>query len=493
MQPLAPILSPESFRDLVSEFNATDPDEDIINLVSNAQSWDWMTENIPFFDCPDETLRRIYYYRWWTFRKHLKQTPAGIIVTEFISPVRHAGSYNSISCATGLHLAEGRWIRDPRYIDEYTRFWYRANDGKPEPGFHKYSGWVTWAALERAMVTGDRSILLDLLDDFIADYRTWENEKLLPNGLFWQFDVRDGMEESISGSRTHKNARPTINSYMFANAKAISQVAGWAGRTEVVQEFNAKATRLKELVQMHLWDSEAQFFKAQTQENGLSSAREAIGFVPWCFGLPDPPFDVAWRQLSDPDGFWAPKGLTTAERRHPQFRTHGVGRCEWDGAVWPFATSQTLSSFSCAVRARPDRRAPSPLLMEAVMIYARSHEKNGKPYIGEYHDEATGEWLKGDNPRSRFYNHSTFADLIINALIGLIPQFGNEVKIDPLIPADAWDWFCLDRVHYHGRDLTILWDRTGTRYRRGAGLQILCDGEPIARSDKLQTLIGHLS
>jgi len=40
----------------------------------------------------------------------------------------------------------------------------------------------------------------------------------LTNGLFWQYDVRDGMEESISGSRTNKNLRPTINSYMFGNA-----------------------------------------------------------------------------------------------------------------------------------------------------------------------------------------------------------------------------------------------------------------------------------
>ena len=30
----------------------------------------------------------------------------------------------------------------------------------------------------------------------------------------------------------------------------------------------------------------------------------------------------------DEKGFSAPYGLTTAERRHPEFRTHGVGKCE---------------------------------------------------------------------------------------------------------------------------------------------------------------------
>lgn len=38
--------------------------------------------------------------------------------------------------------------------------------------------------------------------------------------------------------------------------------------------------------------------------------------------------------------------MTTAERRHPEFRTRGVGKCEWDGAVWPFATSQVLTAMA---------------------------------------------------------------------------------------------------------------------------------------------------
>ncbi|WP_205903220.1 MGH1-like glycoside hydrolase domain-containing protein, partial [Pseudomonas viridiflava] len=73
--------------------------------------------------------------------------------------------------------------------------------------------------------------------------------------------------------------------------------------------------------------------------------------------------------------------------------------------------------------------------------YAASHKKNGKPYIGEYQDEKTGEWLKGDNLRSSFYNHSTFCDLIINDLIGIKPREHNVLAVYPLIPKNKWDWF----------------------------------------------------
>jgi hypothetical protein len=34
-----------------------------------------------------------------------------------------------------------------------------------------------------------------------------------------------------------------------------------------------------------------------------------------------------------------------AERRHPAFMARVRGKCEWDGAVWPFATSQTLTAL----------------------------------------------------------------------------------------------------------------------------------------------------
>jgi hypothetical protein len=49
-------------------------------------------------------------------------------------------------------------------------------------------------------------------------------------------------------------------------------------------------------VQEALWDERARFFKAQAEENGLSDAREAIGFIPWCFPLPDRDrgYEQAW-------------------------------------------------------------------------------------------------------------------------------------------------------------------------------------------------------
>lgn len=77
-------------------------------------------------------------------------------------------------------------------------------------------------------------------------------------------------------------------------------------------------------------------------------------------------------------------------------------------------------------------------------------------------------------------------------LVGLRPRDDDVVEVNPLLPQDTWDYFCLDRARYHGRTLTILWDKTGRRYRRGAGLKLFVDGELGAASDKLERIVGRL-
>jgi hypothetical protein len=330
------------------------------------------------------------------------------------------------------------------------------------------------------------------LDDLVADYRLWEQERQVANGLFWQYNVRDGMEESISGSRTNKNLRPTINSYMFANARAIAAIAETAGNSALASEFNGKAARIRQLVQETLWNADAEFFEVRRDNDQFSGAREEIGFVPWCFHLPDAGRESAWKQLADPAGFCAPGGVTTAERRHPQFRSHGVGTCEWDGAVWPFATSQTLIALANVLRDYPQKLVSKRDYFDAFLTYVHSQYAGGNPYIGEYLDEVTGDWINGRGGRSRYYNHSSFADLLITGVVGLRPRADDTVEVFPLLPGNTWGWFCLDGVKYHGRMLTIIWDNDGKRYGRGKGLRLLANGKEIAHADQLTKITGRL-
>ncbi|HMP07207.1 MAG TPA: hypothetical protein PJ982_12720, partial [Lacipirellulaceae bacterium] len=181
-------------------------------------------------------------------------------------------------------------------------------------------------------------------------------------------------------------------------------------------------------------------------------------------------------------------------RRHPAFRTHGTGTCEWDGAIWPFATSQTLTGLANLLRGPEQRFVSRRDFFELMLAYARSHQVDGVAYLGEYLDETTGQWLiTGPKAqRSRFYNHSTFNDLVITGLAGLVPREDDVIEAAPLVPDDGWDWFCLDGVPYHGRSVPIVWDRDGRRYGRGAGLSLWVDGVEAARSPRLERLTATL-
>ena len=479
------VLEPASFARHAAHFAATD-EETVVNLIPDAEAWDWMQDRVPLFTCSDADVEEIYWYRWWSLRKHLKRDEVSgqRVFTEFITKPQ------PVSSALGHELMEGRWLRDQSPFDETVLYWLRGHEGGPQPHLHKYSQWLQYALWQRWMVTGDTASLLALTDELLADYERWVASNGRADGLFWQADVWDAMEESLSGGRRVKNVRPTISVYMAGNLSALAEITRMAGRDTLAAQLRSQADALRAQVVQTLWDEERQFFTSLTEQLERIPVREQIGFIPWYFNLPEPVrgYERAWAQLNDPQGFHAPFGITTAERRDPRFRSHGVGTCEWDGAVWPFATSQTLTAMANVLRDYPQDVVTREDYFDAFITYTRSHRYDGDAYIGEYQDEVTGQWLKGRNPRSYWYNHSTYADLLISGVVGLRPRADDTLEIDPLLPADAWRWFCLDNVRYRGHDVTILWDRDGTHFNRGAGLRVWVDGAEVAHHDTLQTV-----
>ena len=60
----------------VRRFNACD-EETVTNAFPNAVSEKFLAENVPLFACPDREIERTYYFRWWTYRKHLRKGKKG--------------------------------------------------------------------------------------------------------------------------------------------------------------------------------------------------------------------------------------------------------------------------------------------------------------------------------------------------------------------------------------------------------------------------------
>ena len=483
----ATVLRYDDFAHYADYFNNME-NENIVTDIPNSGASAWMARNIPLFNCPDKDFEEMFYYRWWTLRKHIKRTPVGYGMTEFLVQRSYADRYNLIACAIGHHVMETRWLRDTTYLHQILNTWYHGNEGKPMQKMVKFSSWNPAAVYEAYKVHGDKDFLLALKPSLEEEYARWQSTNRLDNGLYWQGDVQDGMEESISGGRKKKYARPTINSYMFGNAQALAAINALAGDQHKADSYSKEAQQQKSLIENKLWNSNHQFFETMRGDT-LAAVREAIGFIPWYFNMPEAgKYDEAWKQVEDEKGFSAPYGLTTAERRHPQFRSHGTGTCEWDGAIWPFASSQTLTAMINYINNYPQPVVGKETFFKQMKLYVESQHHRGRPYIGEYLDETNGAWLMGDRERSRYYNHSTFNDLVITGIAGIRPQADGSVEINPLVPAGQWPYFCLDNVSYHGHTLTVIYDHDGQRYHQGKGLTLLVDGKKVAQRKDLGKL-----
>lgn len=495
------VLKWDDFSSYIDTFNKNDTDLHR-QFISNSEASEFLKTNIPYFSCPDKELEKIYYFRWWTYRKHIKQTAEGFVITEFLPKVPWSGKYNTINCPAGHHFYEGRWLHNQQFLKDYAYFWFRGGGNA-----RQYSFWAANSILAYTKVHNSREFIQDLLPDLDFNYKEWEKERKCEDGLFWQTDNLDGMEVSVGGS----GKRATINSYIFGDAMAISQIAKLSQNDSLEISYRNRAEKIKTLIFEKLWDNEDDFFKTlAVNSNELVNVRELHGYVPWYFNLPDEKHANAWKQIKLEDGFKARFGPTSTEQRHSKFQISYEGHeCQWNGPSWPFATTQTLKAMSNFIRNSDQTILNKSDFYELLKTYANSHyrkREDGKlvPWIDENINPYTGDWIsrtrlknwegkgwsdyKGGVERGKDYNHSGFCDLIINDLVGIIPSLNDQLIINPLIPEDKWDWFCLDHLQYHNHIITIIWDRNGNKYKKGKGLMVYIDGKLANHSSEFKKI-----
>lgn len=480
------------------------------------RDFDWFAARIPAFESPEPAVDATYYYRWELITKHLTygSPESGYTFTEFIDRPFWSGTYGAISCPLGHQLEEIRWLDDRGIIDNFARYWFETIGAQPR----SYSNWYGAAIWGTYEVLGDTSFLRRLLPHMKRQYAGWIAEHWDPGHRLFRWDgLHDGMERNINSRLTDdidagaEGYRPTLNAYMFADAQAIARAAALFGDTKTAHEFTARADSLRKRVQEELWDPRREFFLhqfAHDEKDGIKAltrtydsgryagnahGRELIGYVPWQFNLPEKGkgYERAWRFLMDTAYFMAPFGPTTTERHDPQFYI-SPQCCWWSGNSWPYATAQTLVAMANLLNEYEQNVVSARDWMTLFDIYTRTQRKDARPYIAEAANPDNGSWEGHDTPyHSEHYFHSAYVNVLITGLVGLRPRADDSVEVNPLAPS-GWPYFAIDDVRYHGRRLTVLWDRDGTRYGRGRGLVILADGQVIARAPELGRLVGYL-
>ena len=430
-----------------------------------------MNYHFPKFVSSDPELNITYQYRCEVYGRHIKPTPTGYIISEFLPDVPWSGIYNTISCAASHHFRDGRWLDDTTPLREYARFW--CTEGNPR----LYSFPLADSVLALEKVTGNVAVANELYPKLKEIHRAWDDHKT-ESGLYTQLCDRDGMEFSISGD----GLRPTLNSYMAADTYALARIADRLGDGESAQAYAAEADGLRALINNRLWNPEIGMFGSLSEDGTPQNVREQVGYVPWMYGLADAGRDACFTNLLDPDCFLAKYGLRTADARHPDFMKHHPHSCLWNGPVWPFATAQTLTAVIEYLNATEHPVITAEDFMTLLLQYSASHrDTDGTPWIDENMHPDTGIWLAREHlrnipdyhlkDRGRHYNHSTFIDLVMTGLCGVRPAEGDELVIRPL--GTSLDYFTAEGIPYHGHTVDIAWNRS-------EGLRVTVDGQEKA-------------
>ena len=80
-QPFA-VLHPDDYHHYVTQFAA---DEREATRQLPADEWPWIAANIPLFDSSNKQFEEMYYFRWYSFQKHIEETADhGFLITEWL-------------------------------------------------------------------------------------------------------------------------------------------------------------------------------------------------------------------------------------------------------------------------------------------------------------------------------------------------------------------------------------------------------------------------
>ncbi len=472
----------------------------------------WYLDNIPFFECSDKEIEAVYYYRWKLYKAHIRNVGEDeYVITEFINDMHwDRDPYSTINAATMHHIYEGRWLKDERIMDSYINYMYQGGGNN-----RSYSEGIADAAYARYLVNADSAFIVDQLENMKSIYNQWNDHWVAEKNLYYIPAMPDATEYTIAsidasggkdGFEGGDAFRPTINSYMYGNAMAISKIASLKGDIVTSEDYLTRAQSLKENIEKNLWNDSLGHFTDRFKVNNqyvrywnFIRGRELAGMIPWFYNLPrdDHKFNDAWRHVLDTTNLLGEFGLRTNEPSYEYYFkqfvfTFGKPGSQWNGPSWPYQTSQVITGMANLLNNYHQNVVTKSDYLNLLRLFTKQHYlPNGKINLVENYDPNKGGpivyfyW-------SNHYNHSSYNNLVIGGLCGIRPYESDTLTINPLID-NSIEYFCLDDVRYHGHKLTLVYDKEGNKYKFGKGLTVLVDGDEkvvMQDGDRYKVAIG---
>lgn len=490
----------------------------------------WYDDNCPQFECSDATVTRMWWYRWFLARHNLVDPELGHISHPLFYEGKHDGYARGVTASAPLILNEVRWLRDASLSHGMIRNYMRTQsshglyrdlwvdrvrglepgrEGNPDPGYEEFLPAAFMGAL---LVHPDRELLEHAAQSMAANSEALRKLRDRNNNLLLNPGGHHMTQEHApSFAHFHDYSdwydyteleRPDYSAFFYANLRATAAAWRGLGRPREAQWFDGMAERCATAICEHMWDTQDGYFYAIRESDGeFARCREANGLFPFAFGAvpDDPEYHGAFVHLLSEEELFTPWPFATASRQCPAFSARPGhwgwekkdSYCTWNGPTWPYTNSILVEAMGRLLREHNQHLVTAEILCAFMGKFAtmmHESEDAGSPMVRECYDGETGDGFGCPD-----YFHSSYNDLIVRFMCGLIPDEGREVTVDPL--CDGWSWFRLEGVGYRGYEISIVYEtrKTDRAYDDvEPGLTVMVDGQVAAYAPDRTSLVVQM-
>lgn len=460
-------------------------------LEQQRQYQRWYDVNCPRFDCPDERLGRLWWYRWFVVRHNLIAPALGKLDLPVCYPSK-TGPAARLSAAGGYAiLRELRWLRDPSHVHSQIRA--QAAQQSAE-GLYE-DGWLTTCDTESGGVA-DIGGLASTLDAAVGLPAAFSEALSVHPAPALLSELAPGMAIYLAALRKLRDAdnnlllsdpalpveRVDSTAFYAASLQATAEALSLLDKKVDAQWHQGLAERCGQALLSLLWCEWSDFFCDVAQNSGLPlETPQTRSLLPFALGLvpDDPQYADALEVLVDPKTLWTPYPVA-------ETALEILG-----GTVRPDLDAMVADVMADAIRNRHQNVIDRLRLRQFVDLYARlmcEEADSARPQSRHSYNAHTGQ---GEGALDIFTD--AFNDLVLRHLIGLVPQPNDTLVVDPL--AHGWRHFRADDVPYRGHLVTVIWESRpeGERYTDAVvGLTVRVDGQLVAQSPQLEKIQADL-
>lgn len=470
---------PESQADY-DRFRAFDPNTAFLTQIQEFNHW-WV-DNVAYVDLPDQNVKKMSYYR--TFLNRYNYVDANIPGNDFQFPVSIEGILgynNAIQLTQPMHMQDLKYFRDPMYSygnwlssgesSKYGPFTDNMGDtahwgvGSPNGSYEQYIAREAWNSYK---VHGGQDVILQNLARYAEGDVKGHLAKYDGNHN-WLIEYAAGAltgndADAVALAYYGRAQDRTETAFWYSGAKAAAEIYARLGDQTKAEEMAGIAANIQNAILTNLWDDTdttgGKVFKMKDVLTGnLVPWKDQQNFSPFTEGLVpnEDNYKLALRFYADKAEYPIMPSYTANQRDKAAAVAAGKGGSN--------NFSNINSTLQAQLYARALREYPSQYITPD--MYRKLIEwMTWIQYIGgdnRYPDN--NEYFYNFNPTTMTMSRSSIHHNILGAfnftifedVAGMQPRVDNIVELWPIDM--GYDYFTVNNLSYHSRDLTIVWDR----------------------------------